>query len=128
MKVSYHIDTEKGIVVCIIRDCSYLLCDYIEQHSDLYLDWNKYEMPNTFAGIARCAPEDTFNLELGKKIAYHKAQLKVTNSFFKHARKFLATYDKQLNLLEDELNAYGNKLAIKADARENDIEEMLTEK
>lgn len=72
----YFINTEKGVVVCKLHDTEEaLLNDMVRNnvapaHEDAYINTLIAE---TFIGKAVCKPEDTFDAEKGKLIAYKKA-------------------------------------------------------
>ena len=94
--VKYYIDEEKGIVVCRIkqRDATSYMDKTIKAYSinkltDKFLImhcdniWSYYfdTMPNDnqLFGKAVCLPEDTFNVNTGKRIAKEKLKVKLFN-------------------------------------------------
>ena len=94
--VKYYIDEEKGIVVCRIkpRDAtSYMDKTIVAYSSNKLTDkflrmhcdhiWSYYfdTMPNDnqLFGKAVCLPEDTFNVNTGKRIAKEKLKVKLFN-------------------------------------------------
>lgn len=84
---NYFVNEEKKVVVCKLENCAgSLVCDMCEQgyphHPDLVI-------ADTFIGKAVCAPEDTFDVEIGKKIAYKRAVAKLFTAKYKTAERFL---------------------------------------
>lgn len=73
--IEYFVNRERGIVVCKINKCSEIAIDRIRKYckSD---PWARrdYIIPYTFTGIAKCAPEDEFDEEYGKKLALLRAK------------------------------------------------------
>lgn len=76
----YFVNPEKGVVVCKIYDTDEgLLIDMARHnigpgHEQAYL---RTLLADSFIGKAVCKPEDTFDVETGKRIAYKKAVKKM---------------------------------------------------
>lgn len=76
----YYINEDKGTVTCVLE--GYLNIDfkyfYIPKNWKIIPKKNMIGMPYTYdfrvSGIAICSKEDTFNQELGMKIAESKAK------------------------------------------------------
>lgn len=52
----------------------------------------------TVAGVAHCAPKDTFDIEAGKKLAAARCNLKIAEKRMKNAEKRLAIATEYTNL------------------------------
>lgn len=117
--VNYIINEEKGIVVCIISDCEYNAIALVENATDIMV--NPIDVPDIFflssqyKGIAKCVPEDTFNVEYGKKLAYRKAYVKyvsaferkvklITNDYKNYVTKVLNQFDKAVSKVDGKTN------------------------
>ena len=92
------------------------------------------KMPPRFVGIATCSPNDEWNEEIGRLIAFNRAKDKYNRSFFKHANNLMEEMDNYLNHVEDCFNNYGRKLSEGAAKRKeridkyfNKTEENITE-
>ena len=117
--INYIVNEEKGIVVCIISDCEYNAIALVENATDIMV--NPIDVPDTFflssqyKGIAKCVPEDTFNVEYGKKLAYRKAYVKyvsaferkvklITNDYKNYVTKVLNQFDKAVSKVDGKTN------------------------
>jgi hypothetical protein len=82
-----------------------------------YNDCAKYELPcwtvyeisknyphSYFTGIAKCAPEDTFDVETGKRIAVARMFQKYYRTKLNAMRKLAEEIDDQLTACEDLMN------------------------
>ena len=134
---TFYVDEEKRTIACVFENTREMFAEFIEDK--LYIDpWccfitNKdfgrsLKMPNRFVGIARCAPEDTWDKELGKKIAYLRLREKVYRSFFNKARHYIDTLDDYLERSAIEINRMGEKLDREMESRNQYIAEKLSEK
>ena len=129
----FYVNKEERIVVCVIPNTRRMVSDFIHDHfefSDIDFwyaleDVDKVRMPNSFIGKAVCAPEDEWNEELGKKIAFWRAKDKCYKSFFKRANTFVQAIDRRLGDMIDAFNNLGLKLSEKREALENDIESKI---
>lgn len=74
----YFINEEKKTVVCKLENCfNGLVCDMCRKG---YPGHPYMEIDDTFVGKAQCSPEDTFDVEVGKQIAYKRAIAKMTKA------------------------------------------------
>lgn len=142
----FYIDKDARTVVCVIpktvvrNDGKHYTCDafldfirdnFREGKIDMAYSLNydaqkQLRMPSTFMGKAVCAPEDEWNEDLGKLIAYSRAKDKFCRSFFKRANIFVNTIDITLNRCMETLNDYGTKLGAKKDAIDARINSMIS--
>lgn len=101
--VEFIVNEEKGIVVCKIWDCGDIAFRRIQKYtgrtlSPFCLD---YDINDVYVGVAKCSPEDTFNLGKGKKIALVKAKRKRGIAVNKAIAKYIADEKKKLQRLID---------------------------
>ena len=96
--VEYFVNEEKKVVVAKITNCyGDLCCDMCKvgfpPHSD-------FEIQDSFVGKAKCSPDDTFDVEKGKKIAFKRAYMKYTAVKMKTISNFMKGYRKAYEELE----------------------------
>ena len=125
----YYVDEANRKVICVIDDTRDLFFDYIDDFKlDLRVNdkfWRKLFMPHRFVGIATCSENDTFDVEIGKKIAFHKAKTKLNTSFFKRAQIYINKVDEEFTKILDNFNDFGERLSNNANRREAAIEKLL---
>ena len=141
----FYVDEEARTVICVIPNkihhkdgsitaVSKMVEDFIEENFRfkdldfdfaLNYDWREkdLEMPVSFMGKAVCAPEDEWNEELGRMIAFSRAKDKCYKSFFKRANKFVQTVDRRLGDMIERFNDFGLKLEGKRAALQTQIDE-----
>lgn len=126
----FFIDENKRKVVCVIENTENLVNDFIMGQTALNY-WflpdeviNKLIMPNRFSGVATCAPEDTWDIEVGKAIAFSRAKYKLNTSFFKRANYLVNEIDRRLGRVVESFNAYGEHV----DRNNNKREKWIIEK
>lgn len=132
----FYVNEEERVVICVISDTKEMLEDFIYDH----LNWSdismyealgfgklrrSLELPSSFIGKAVCAPEDEWDEELGRMIAFSRAKDKCYKSFFKRANLFAQTVDRRLGDMIDTFNDFGLKLNSKREALENQIESKI---
>lgn len=73
--IEYFVNLEAGVVVCRINNCRDIANLRIHKYSNSepWEPWN-YTLPDSFIGVAKCAPEDEFDEEYGKKLALLRAK------------------------------------------------------
>ena len=125
----FYVDEEKRKVICVIPNTAELFFNYIE---DFSLDvnasskfWTNLLMPHRFTGVATCSPEDTFDEETGRLIAFNKAKRKLNSSFFKRAQTFVNYIDDKFAEMIESFNTFGERLSNTTERRENKINELL---
>lgn len=79
--IKWFINEEKGIVVCKLTDCRTIPADRIIKyapHFDLWAGTSRTSciIHDEYTGVAKCSPEDTFDIEVGKNIALRRAKAK----------------------------------------------------
>lgn len=100
-------------VVAIIRGCSNDVIDHIETQHDIYTMRNSVVdtlyTPHNLRGVAKCNPEDEFNLEVGKRIAYRRLQVKYWDKFSMRLTKFSILLTGIQNRLLTDIGKSANK-------------------
>lgn len=126
----FYVDESAQTIICVIPNTKYMVEDFIHDRLNFpELDFPFYgklrknmRMPASFMGKAVCAPEDEWDEELGRKIAFAKAKNKCYKSFFKRANLFVQAVDRRLGDMINTFNDFGLKLEMKREALENEIE------
>ena len=145
----FYVDETARTVVCVIppvitnklggqHKTSDMVFDFIRenfQFSDIDMYdaitfWNKnfskaLTMPHSFIGKAVCAPEDEWDEELGRMLAFSRAKDKCYKSFFKRANMFVQAVDCRLGNMIEAFNDFGMKLENKRDALQQQIDERM---
>lgn len=111
----YIVNKDQRKVVCIIDNTSNLVRQFIGWPFSLRMPipsrvMDKITMPNRFVGIATCAPEDEWDEEVGKALAFSRAKYKLNVSFFKRANYMMNEIDNELSEMLDSFNSYGERL------------------
>ena len=130
--VVYVVDEKKRKVVAYVEGTKYELVNFISENKGILPDWfempklhNKLLMPDKFVGIATCSPDDEWNPEIGKLIAYHRMKTNMSKSFFKHAETYYKLMLKKVDETIDLINAYGNKLTANYNRRIETINQTV---
>lgn len=109
---------DNGVVVCRLLNCEAAALDRISKYLkescirifrdlDPYEgegfpeDLNRYRIDDVYVGLARTAPEDTFDPEVGKHLALIRAKQKRGREINAALKKFLADARKSLEVLEE---------------------------
>lgn len=132
----FYVNEEERTVVCVIPNTGDMVRNFIEEHfrwGDLdfgfAMSYNfieqKLRMPHSFSGKAVCAPEDEWDVEFGKKIAFSKAKNKCYRSFFRRANMFVRNIDTRLGDIINLFNDFGEKLDKKSKALQKEIDDRL---
>ena len=130
--VVYIVDEKKRKVVAYVEGTKYELVNFISENKGILPDWfdlpklhNKLLLPNKFVGIATCSPDDEWNPEIGKLIAYHRMKTNMSKSFFKHAETYYKLMLKKIDETIDLINIYGNKLTANYNRRIETINQTV---
>lgn len=131
----FYVDEEARTIICVIPNTKNMVNDFIWDHfqwSDVNmsdaLDYHlrrQIKMPKSFMGKAVCAPEDEWDEELGRMLAFSRAKDKCYKSFFKRANMFVQTVDRRLGDMIEAFNDFGMKLENKRDALQQQIDERM---
>lgn len=131
MKVKYVVLPEMRMVKCFLTDTQNVANDTLLDvdgdiaTSEVYHP--RYKMPNQYLGVAHCNPNDEWNPELGKQIAYDKAREKLDRSLFKRLQLYVNRCDKHYNDVVNSINVLGRRLSQSHDHRTERIETALKE-
>ena len=132
----FYVNEEKRTVICVIPHTREMLTEFIADHFrwENVNIWNAtggqlyrqdLKMPSSFTGKAICAPEDNWDVETGKLIAFSRAKDKCYKSFFKRANKLVQAIDARLGDMISMFNDFGVKLENKRDALQEEIDDRL---
>lgn len=127
----FFVDEEKRTVVCKIENTSNLVFEFFNIDKitwdndanrlvNIYPNYRlekKLVLPDCFIGKAVCAPEDEWNEEVGRLIAFNRAKMKLNTSFFKRAQEYVTEIDAAFNDMVTRVNEYGARLSRGADKR-----------
>ena len=127
----FYVNEAERVIVCVIPHTRRMVSDFIQQHFsfgdvDFWYaleDVDKVRMPDSFIGKAVCSPDDEWNEELGKMIAFSKAKDKCYKSFFKRANMFVQAIDGRLGDMIESFNNFGMKLEDKRAGLQQQIDE-----
>lgn len=122
----YHINEEERVVVCVISGCSMDFDNFLTSmekklRNSVYIYDTSSLMRKNYVGVARCAPEDTFDVEKGKLLAFQRAKRKYDTDFFRHAQKFIDTLDNVMDAYIEAINTIGIKFSENANRREQEL-------
>ena len=87
--MEFKVYPDKGVVVCRLLNCEDVPIRRIVKYTNSRFIPSKYLIDDVFVGIAKCAPEDTFNEELGKEIALAKAKHKRGRAINRAIQKYI---------------------------------------
>jgi len=125
LDVRYFVDEEKKIVVCKIECCCHeLIIDMARK------GWPGDEallLNHCYTGKAKCSSEDTFDVELGKKIAFKRAIAKLNVAKKRTLTRFISEFAKVQAKLEKDAKALADKYETTATRQEESIAHMLKE-
>lgn len=104
--IKYLVNENEGVVTCILGNCSNIPVIRIKKYmGNQFSVKNKqrYRINDTYSGVARCASEDTFDVEVGKKIALTKAKQKRAKAI----NKALNVFTKDIGIVKVNTKRYG---------------------
>ena len=91
--LKFIVNKEKKLVICRLENCQNIACNRTNKYAEhAYFGWDELKVPNVFTGVARCAPEDDFDEEYGKKLALIRAKRKrgqVINKVIRNAIRIM---------------------------------------
>lgn len=123
----FYVDIPHRKVICVYTGAKYLLYDYLKDLSGSFLYdipgkvLDRLKMPNTFSGIATCSPEDEFDENYGRLLAFNKMKYKLNSSFFKRANLFVNTLDREIDRIATEIDKVGEGLTNGHNRREEKL-------
>ena len=132
--VTYVVRPEQKKVIVYIEGTQWMFTDFVRENypgSYIFLGDRPFEdklkMPNKFVGVATCGPDDVWDENVGRLIAFDRMKDNLNKSFFKRANTFVAEMEKRLDIFCDRVNAYGMKLETNMNRRKEIINKILGE-
>ena len=132
--VTYIVKPEDRKVIAYIECTDDMFINFFEENmkSDCFYIWSKdlykkLKMPNRFTGVSTCGPDDEWNEEIGKLIAFDRMKDAMNKSFFKRANTFVSEIEKRLDAFCEVVNLYGARLEHNTLRRKALIESILDE-
>ena len=131
--VKYVVNPEEKKVIAYIEGTQDMFIDFVFENypSFAFSPWHsevfqrKLIMPNKFIGIATCGPDDVWDENIGRLIAFDRMKDNLNKSFFKRANTFVAEMEKRLDIFCERVNGYGEKLEINMNRRKAVIAKVL---
>lgn len=85
--VSFFVDQQHRTVGAVIKDTEKDAVKVIEDKCKWYYfgsckTYDKFCLPMSFKAVAKCSPEDTFDVEIGMEIAYKRLKKKYMYKYF----------------------------------------------
>ena len=100
--ITYYIDESNRVIVCRLTGCAFIAADRIKKYC-----WNdpvdyrvEALMQDSFIGKAKCAPEDDFNIEIGKQIALKRAKAKRKRAINQVIERFRKSLEHDLLMVD----------------------------
>lgn len=131
--VKYVVNPEEKKVIAYIEGTGDMFIDFVFENYPFFMfnSWRdtafqqKLIMPNKFIGIATCGPDDVWDENVGRLIAFDRMKDNLNKSFFKRANTFVAEMEKRLDIFCERTNAYGTKLETNMNRRKAVIAKIL---
>lgn len=136
--VKYIVNPEQKKVVAYIEGTKDMFIRFVSENEGPWVShfsWcngdihdnflTKLEMPNRFVGIATCGPDDVWNEETGKLIAFDRMKDKVNRAFFKRANTYVEIMENRLDSFCETINIYGERLTQNTARRKEVINRVL---
>lgn len=133
----FFVDEERRTVVCVIENTLNIVHsffsldthDVFNKNTPVFFEvsdalWVRLKMPDRFVGKAVCAPEDEWNEETGRLIAFDRAKHKFNVSFFKRAQLFVDMVDETFTKMVASVNKYGERLSLGENRRQEHIQRI----
>ena len=132
--VTYVVRPEQKKVIAYLEGTQWMFTDFVnENYPSTPIFWcdepleDKLKMPNKFIGVATCGPDDVWDENIGRLIAFDRMKDNLNKSFFKRANTFVAEMEKRLDIFCDRVNGYGMKLETNMNRRKEIINKILGE-
>lgn len=120
----FYVDKDARIVVCVIPDTRFTFVRFIEKNTAAYqialpfpYPYDEYYFPSSISAKAKCAPEDEWNEEYGRELAYQRAKEKYYRYFFNLTDKYFAYIEKQVSRCAELFDGVQARLNKKADTQ-----------
>lgn len=119
----FYVDEAARVVVCVIPDTRPTFINFLEENlyqNEIMLplpNYRDYDFPSSISAKAKCAPEDEWDEEFGRELAYQRAKEKYYRYFFNYADKYFAYIEKQVSRCAELFNGIQARLNKKADTQ-----------
>lgn len=119
----FYVDEAARVVVCVIPDTRSTFISFLEENlyqNEIMLplpNYRDYDFPSSISAKAKCAPEDKWDEEFGRELAYQRAREKYYRYFFNLADKYFAYIEKQVSRCAELFNGIQARLNKKADTQ-----------
>ena len=100
--IEFKVFKDKRVVVCKLYGCETIAISRIGKYTKIscFGRFNNDFIDDVYVGVARCAPEDTFDEEYGKKLALARAKAKRGKAANNALYAFINDVKKDLERLE----------------------------
>ena len=93
----FYVNKEKGTIACVINIVDDRPIQYAAHNFLSELEYNgiqiwpqiKSKLRTSYVGLAKCSPQDEWNEEIGRKIAFARAKIAFYKDFFRVFREYL---------------------------------------
>ena len=100
-EVKYFIDEKNKTIVCQLCNCKHIAEYRVEKYAThLAPRFKELDISDKFYGIARCNPEDEFDIEYGKKISLTRAKRKRGQAINNMIKNLINKVQRELDTLE----------------------------
>lgn len=135
IKRNYFVNEEKGVVVCKLSNIRQDVDEELERHDigvhPMILDHMLWGISDFVVGKAVCSEEDKakglFNEDIGRKIAYRRAQAKLANLKFRLYNRLRRDIQKNAAALMKDTNTLITKYSDMQDNAENALGKVIQE-
>lgn len=134
-KLDFIVNKEKRTVTCIASDCKFdIVNDLTKKLSSEKIDTQMILISDilatdlllisdTFVGVAKCSPFDTFDEEYGKRLAIRKMRVKYNAAKDKVMNRFWDRYHDVLSILSELSSQYCDTVVKSEEYLQNCLEE-----
>lgn len=119
----FYVDEAARVVVCVIPDTRPTFINFLEENlyqNEIRLplpNYRDYDFPSSISAKAKCAPEDEWDEEFGRELAYRRAKEKYYRYFFNLTDKYFAYIENQVSRCAELFNGIQARLNKKADTQ-----------
>lgn len=100
--ITYKVDEKSGTVVCKLSNCENIALNRILTYcNDYNIRFSDFLIRDTYIGVARCMPGDSFDVEYGKKLALTRAKIKRGRAINRVINKHIKKCRRNLDILEE---------------------------
>lgn len=103
--IKFDVNPEKRRVICFLYNCENIALNRIKKYvpcfnTEIFAKKYKLKIDPVYVGIAKCAPEDEFDVEYGKKLALTRAKQKRCKAINRVIYDVFDVIDCELNNLD----------------------------